>query len=550
MNKFSGEYAELMAAAYGPGEGQIFGFSSIPYGILSEELEKSDYEDNISEFTEISAYYSIYKRGAKFIPEGSRGNYVPSDLKYKKAATLINKEARFLFSQPPDIKINPKGGKNAVDAEMLIPYQDLIDTVLKKNYFDSVIVKAARDCFIGKRVALMLNFNEQGIQVNFYDSLHFLYKLNPMQCNELIMFTVFITLEKHSDDSSSRIFIKKYEKENNTVYLSEKIVDGNGKLIEEKANRKIILLNFIPATIIFNDGLLSDSGGLSEINEIFNFEATYNKIGNADIDGGRKNMNPVSYTVDMDTESTQNLPTGPGAYWDLHTDQKLDNPHPQVGKISPDMSHSEPIKSTLSRLNTTMYETLDIPDVNTESLQGIVPSGKTLKAIYWPLIIRCDEKMRTWGPALEFMASTIIEGAKAYPFSIVPYDVDEIGTLLYEVEIAPNYALPEDTIDEKTMALEEVAAQVKSKQSYMREWFLMTPEEAKEELERISEEINILENGGMEMESEIEGEGIEEEEIEADEDIFSESGSDEEFDFAADEIVGNFVDELLAEEVI
>lgn len=555
MLKYSTEYSDLMAAAYGSGDAQIYGFSNIPYGLISEEAQKDSYDDVITEFSEINAYYAIYRKGAKFVAEGTKGDYLPSMIKYKKSSTLVNKEARFLFSQPPDIKVNPKGGKNKISEEDLIPYQDLVDTVLKKNGFESQIVKAAKDCFIGKRVALMVNFNSEGIQVNFYDSLHFIYSLDPMQNNVLDMFTVFVDLEIHRDDETSRIFVKRYEREDGVVYLSEKIVDGNGKIVTEKTKRKSILLPFIPATVIFNDGLLSDIEGMSEISEIFDFESAYSKIGNADIDSNRKNMNPITYTIDMNAESTENLPTGPGAYWDLHSDQALDNPRPSIGKLSPDMSYSEPIKATLARINTAMYETLDVPDVNTESLQGIVPSGKTLKAIYWPLIVRCDEKMKTWGPALEFLATTIIEGAKLYPFSTIPYEIDEIGTVLYEIGISVNYALPEDVNDEKAMALDEVAAQVKSKQTYMQEWFLMTPEEAKEELERIAEEINLLEGGGMDMEEDGEpleemesDEGIEEEDMLSESMFDDDSSDDAEFDAAVDEAISSLVGEIMPSE--
>ena len=51
----------------------------------------------------------MYKKGASFTVEGTNGDYVPAKLNYKMAASLINKEARFLFAEPPDITVEPKG---------------------------------------------------------------------------------------------------------------------------------------------------------------------------------------------------------------------------------------------------------------------------------------------------------------------------------------------------------------------------------------------------------------------------------------------------------
>ena len=136
--------------------------SKIPYSLISQEIEGSS-SDITSELTEIAQYYAMYEEGSKFTPEGTLGNYVPATLKYRLAASLINKEARFLFAERPDIVVSAKGDLGAVTQETrdaLTIIQDLIDTVLKKNKFEKILLQAARDCFIGKRVAGIVNFNE------------------------------------------------------------------------------------------------------------------------------------------------------------------------------------------------------------------------------------------------------------------------------------------------------------------------------------------------------------------------------------------------------
>ena len=77
---------------------------SVPYFVLSNELEngRSVFQ---KELLDIFKFYKIYKEGAEFIAQGTNGDYVASNIKYKIAKTLIDKEARFMFSKEPEIKI-------------------------------------------------------------------------------------------------------------------------------------------------------------------------------------------------------------------------------------------------------------------------------------------------------------------------------------------------------------------------------------------------------------------------------------------------------------
>ena len=71
-------------------------FNKIPYALINAEVDGSA-RDTLSELTKICEYYRIYKKGAKFNVEGTNGDYVPAKLNYKMCASLINKEARFLY---------------------------------------------------------------------------------------------------------------------------------------------------------------------------------------------------------------------------------------------------------------------------------------------------------------------------------------------------------------------------------------------------------------------------------------------------------------------
>ena len=415
------------------------------------------------------------------------------------AADLIRKEARFLFAEAPDIVVNSKGDASNVTDEIkdnITNMQNIIDVVLEKNKFEESLMQAARDCFIGKRVACMINFNEDtGVTVSFLTSLDFIYETDINNKNKITKFVAFVVVKNRTNLADKRIFKKKFElvKENgkDVCYLQEDLYDGTGRLIENITEYQPTKLSEIPVVIIVNDGLINDTLGESEIEWLMDHEEWYNKLGNGDIDAGRKSMNPIRYTVDMDAESTKGLSTSPGSYWDLTSDQNLDNSHPMVGQLSSSLEYSSALDSTMKRIKDSAYDKLDMPDI--EGIQATLTSGKAMKAIFWPLIVRCKEKMKTWGPQLQKMASIIIEGAIVYPKCFQMYINYQISPCDYEISVEQNFPLPEDETEEKENDLAEVAAQTMSKKTYMKKWRGLTDKEVQEELEQMALERQILE---------------------------------------------------------
>ena len=188
-------------------------FNRIPYALINSELGGSA-KDTLDELTQICKYYKVYKKGAAFTVEGTNGDYVPAKLKYKMAASLINKEARFLFAEPPDITVDAKGDLGKVTDEAknaLTVMNDLVKTVLDKNKFEEALLKAAKDCFIGKRVAGLVNFNEEdGVTVTFLPATQFIYDTRIGNPNVLTKFVAFIIVKDNITLSEKRIFKKKY----------------------------------------------------------------------------------------------------------------------------------------------------------------------------------------------------------------------------------------------------------------------------------------------------------------------------------------------------
>lgn len=475
-------------------------YTRIPYSLINSEIDGST-KDVTDEFAQILKFYDVFKKGKSFQPEGTNGDYVPATLRYKMAANLIRKEARFLFAEAPDVKIDPKGDVGKVSPEVkdvVTNMQSILDQILEENEFEKALIQAARDCFIGKRVACVVNFNEEmGVTVNFLQSLDFIFETaidNPKKLTKFVSFTV---VKDRTVLKDKRIYKKKFElvKDNagkEICYLEEGIYDGAGSLIEEVSEYQPTLLNKIPVVIISNDGLTNDLNGESEIEWLQNYEEWYSKLSNGDIDAGRKSMNPIRYTTDMENSSTRALSTAPGSYWDLTSDQNLDTAHPAVGQLESSLSYYSALKETLTRIKDTAYDEVDMPDI--EGIQATLASGKALKAIYWPLIVRCKEKMKTWGPKLQAVVKIIIEGSMIYPNCFTKYTNYQITPVDYEVHIEQNFPLPEDETEEKQNDLAEVTALTMSKKAYMKKWRSLTDDEAMEELEQMALERQLLED--------------------------------------------------------
>lgn len=477
----------------------VTAYTQIPYSVFATELEGSGKQDFNAEMSEILGYYKVYEQGAEFTSEGAGGDYIPSDVHYKKVKDLIDKESRFLFSIPPTFTVNPdRNGLNEQQKEENTLLNDALNGLLETIQFNADLVKAARDCFIGKRVACMLNFNEtEGISATFLNATEFLYEFNGKELRKIV--AIFIL--KESTNKTDQIIKKKvYEMgEDGFCYVEEALYSGIGELKEEgRVERTKTLFQKIPAVVILNEGLTNDVRGVSDVESILDYEKTYSKLSNADIDSGRKSMNPIRYAVDASSESTSNLSSSPGSFWDIQSNQEGSDPkNASVGMLEASMNYSAALKVTLDRIENTMFSQLEIPNINSEKLQGVITSGKTLKALYWSLIVRCNEKMLTWGPALKRISELLIEGIRLYPESAKVMIIEDIPDIDYEVRVENNYPLPEDETEEKTMDLAEVSAKVMSRKAYMKKWRNLTDEEIDVELKQIALERQLIEDSFM-----------------------------------------------------
>lgn len=473
---------------------RISAYASIPYFIFDDE-EDSLRSEFFSDFSHIMWLYHVYKTGMNFNTEGTNSDYVPSTLRYRKAAMIMNKEARFLFSNPPTFNVN----RNDVDGrfkEDNAVVQNFLNKVLELNNFNGKLLKALKDCFIGKRIAIVLNFNEDsGITITFLNSLEFIYETSE-ENDELTKFVMFYKKNRESEIKEQRWFKKTYEKRDDGVYLYETVYSGDGKVINVVYDNFKIEFDYIPATVVLNDGLTGDNMGVSELEILIDSEGYYSKLANADMDALRKSMNPIRYTIDASQRSTEKLPTSPGSYWDVQSDdEKSEEKVAKIGIIEPTMSYSAPLKTTLDRIENDMYNAVDVPNITSEQLAGVITSGKTIQALYWGLTVRCDEKMHAWGFSLQFIAKAIIEGGRLYPNCIGRYtDSKGIPDIPISIIVENNYPIPQDVKEEKETDLTEVEMKVRSKKSYIKKWQNLNDDDAQSELEQIQREQDMFEN--------------------------------------------------------
>jgi len=504
-------------------------YTGVPMQLASEELSGLFGNSVLAEFSHIIEMYKIYEFGSEFTVEGTGGDYIGSDLSFKQVYSLINKEARFMFARTPDIDVSVQYDRKSPDRKAeamknITILQNLLANVFKANSLSRKLLQACKDCLIGKRVAYFVNFDEESgkITITFVPSLGFVYETMDDDIEELSKLVVFYGLNDVNDKKEQRIYKKKMWMEGGICLVTEAIYDGTGNVVEGDEEDIIkTKFTYIPGGVICNDGLTGDLQGESEVTLLCDMESWYNKMSNADIDAERKNMNPVVYALDLDPSTTAGLTRAPGSFWDVTSDQNMDENGTggKLGILESDMKYSEPLSRTLDRIRSTMYEQVEMPDITIKSMQGVVSSGKTLAAIYWSLMVRCDEKFLAWQGALERMARSIIEGAVLYPSTAKRYIKEKIPAIEFEITVVNNYPIPDDNESEKESDLAEVQQGVMSRKRYMQKWNKLSDDEVDEELQQIAYERQMTEDSYVATEDVLKSKAKGKEEDEAQDDI-------------------------------
>ena len=466
--------------------------------IIMTELGGLYGNEVIKEMNEIIKLYDIYEgTGQNWIVDEK--DYTPTKKKTNYIKKLIKEEARFLFGKTPIFTVQVEDDKYQEQVEEINKY---INKLLKDNLFEDKLVKGARDCFIGKRIAIKLHADTitKTIRVMFVPSLEFVYEPFEDRVDELKKIIFFHQMNQEQDKSKQIIWKQKYEMVDGKCILNEGFYNGNGDLLETLAVNVDLKLSGIPAYVILNDGLSGDLQGESDVEEILENGIEYNKLTSEDLDALKKGMNRIIYGTDVDPEASKHFKLKPGAYWDVSTDIASDGKQAQIGTIDTDFNYDARMENTLNRIKSDMHEVLNIPMINNSDLQGMMTSGKSMKALYWQLITRCEEKMMSWRPALEWMIKAILEINEVYAINTLPKLEN------FDVVVENQYPLQENEDEEMTLDLQKVNAQTMSRKTFIKKWADVTDDIAEEELKQIQLEKQILEDSYSQFETNFEDE--------------------------------------------
>lgn len=439
--------------------------------------------------------YDFYDGNGQHWQPASDLDYKPSQVIVNQAKKLIKREARFMFGRTPEFTITSPGGDSNDDA-IRDDVQSALDDILERSFFPDKLLGAARDCFIGGRVAIKLSGGiDTPVTVQFRPAPEFVFFTEDDDCDKLRKIIFFYRTNDCTNVAEQRIWKQKYEIQSGRCFLTEGVYDGYGSLIEggETINTG---LSFIPCKVIINDGLTGDMLGESDIAELMDLQIAYNRLFSDDLDALRFNMFPQRVAVDADSTSLENMVISPGALVDLMTDPAMGDGGSQanLSMLEAHFSYSERFEAVMNRIKNDMHDLLSVPNVGLEQLKGLMQSGKSMKALYWELIERCEEKWTVWEPALKWMCHSLLQMASIY--SDAPELPDD-----YDIHIEHMYPILEDDDIEREIDMREVTAQVRSRASYIRKWNIA--DDADSELLQIKTEQTLLEDsysGALDME--------------------------------------------------
>lgn len=411
----------------------------------------------LADLAEILRLYSYYDGSGQLWHAGDNLDYTPTRMVTNFIKKIIKKEARFMFSRTPEIRI-----ESPANPEAAAQIQKYILKVLEGNEFAKKLTMAGRDCFIGRRVALKLWCGTDGVEIMFRPSFEFIYDTEFDESDSMKKIVFFYGLNDEKDKKDQRFWKQKFELCGGRCYITEAIYDGNGNIKETIHDFDDTGLDFIPAYIVVNDPLTGDLKGESDVAELISNQDRYNHLKSDDADTLMFHMFPVTVAKNASGDCLDNMRIAPNAIIDLQTDQAADG-DADIEKLESGFSYSEAYENSINRVKSDMYDLMDVPYITTEQLSGVIQSGKAMKALYWELICKCEERWRSWDSALKWLVNAIIKINSIYGYTKLP-EAD------FTVKIEHLYPIMEDEEAERQLDLTEVNAGVRSRKNYIEKW--------------------------------------------------------------------------------
>lgn len=440
--------------------------------LLKAELE-GIYGDQLERVSNIINNYKIYS-GEQAWETNPDLDYEPTKKVTNIIKKLIDTRARFMFGRYPYFDVKPvqfdaKGVETTPNADAAQAKEDLLQKILTENKFHSKLLKARKDCSIGAKIAIKLwGHKDVGLRIIISPAQEFFpqYNLDDVDQLEKVIFLYALNNEEKAE--KQRIKKQVWEMVGNKCILNESIHDGKGIVISTEYKDHNTELDFIPVIIIQNGGLTGETDGVSDVAQLWDNQDNYNKLTSDDIDALKFQMFGQDVVTDAKEESLDLIKISPGAMIDLQTDLAQANAGRQakMERLESGFSYDSKFKDTVDRLKNDMYDTLDIPNVSLEQLKGLMTSGKSMKALYWGLMAVCDEDFTSWGPALTQMVEYIFKMVDVYNL----YGARQISKFETTLNIELVFPLQDDEDAEKTIDMQEVITEVRSRKSYIKKW--------------------------------------------------------------------------------
>ena len=415
----------------------------------------------ISELDEIIRLYAVYDGPGQHwqTEDEETAKYKPTQLITNFVKKLIKAESRFMVGRAPELRVDSDAALKE-DAEAL---EQFVAQTLAANKWQRALICGVRDCFIGKRVALCLSGAPGAkLRVQFIPSTEFAYETSDGGDVSKIIF--FYGMNELTDKAKQRIYRKKLWMEGGRCLIDEGIYDGYGHEIEKTHRGEDTGLTFVPVYVIVNDGLTGDTSGESDVRELMHNQKVYNHLKSDDVDALKFNMFPQKVFVDASQASMDNIVIAPGAMIDLQSDPaRVGQGHADAKVLEPTFSYDQRYEHAIDRIESDMYALISVPNVGTEELKGFAASGKAMRALYWDLICRCEEKWAEWDDALKWMVRRLIEMARLFGGTQLP-------EIEYSVRVVHLYPIPDEEEDERMRDLQEVSQGTRSRLTYITKW--------------------------------------------------------------------------------
>lgn len=394
-------------------------------------------------------------------------DYIPTIDIRNKVKALLNKQKRFMFGVEPTITLKPMRDASNDDVEDLTAF---IISILDANGFWKDLQQAFLSATIKKKVLLRVEANP-GMPINiFFEEVEqFNYVTSPMNYKKIekVVLVKRNPVDEEDDIEGKHQWIRYtyyMNPKTNTCWLHTEIYNNDAvdRPADEESNDDT-RLSQLPAWLIVNGGTLGNTKGESDIADLMEIQNQYNRKISDFGDALRFQMFGETYIIDGTPESVNKLRIAPNS---LSPVVSLDERRKaSVVKAQSPFTSATPTESYLDRAEKDMYEMLAIP--RPEQLAN-VPSGKAMKYLYTELIGRCEEKWNDWGITLENLVYFIHECCvklRCYEDWDINWD-----NVKFKVQIKHNYPIPEDEEVKKEIALKEVEANVRSRESYIQDF--------------------------------------------------------------------------------